>query len=76
LPKVAKLTAAFRELVEVGTGESAVRVRVLVDVVVVGVGRVELTLITTAPYSAHAAVESAEARLARLMAARAQPGAA
>jgi hypothetical protein len=73
-PKVAKLTAGFRGLVDVGTGKSAVRV--LVDLVVVGAGRVELTLITTAPYSAHAAVESAEARLAQLMAARAQPGAA
>jgi hypothetical protein len=50
--------------------------RVLVDLVVVGTGRVELTLITTAPYSAHAAVESAEATLAELMVARAQPGVA
>ena len=71
-PKVAKLTAAFRGLVDVGTGKSAVRI--LVDLVVVGAGRVELTLITTAPYSARAAVESAEARLAQLMVARAQPG--
>src|SRR5207237_2675016 len=73
-PKVAKLTAAFRGLIDVGSGKSAVRV--LVDVVVFGAGRVELTLITTAPYSARAPVESAEARLAQLMIARAQPGAA
>jgi hypothetical protein len=71
-PKVAKLTAAFRGLVAVGTGRSTMRV--LVDLVVVGTGRVELTLITTAPYSARAAVESAEATLAELMVARAQPG--
>jgi len=73
-PKVAKLTAAFRGLIDVGSGKSAVRV--LVDVVVFGAGRVELTLITTAPYSARAPVESAELRLAQLMVARAQPGAA
>jgi len=73
-PKVAKLTAAFRGLIEVGTGAGAVRI--LVDLVVCSAGRVELTLITTAPYSARAAVETAEARLVQLMVARAQPGTA
>jgi hypothetical protein len=71
-PKVAKLTAAFRGLVDVGVGKSAIRI--LVDLVVVGTGRVELTLITTAPYAARADVESAEAQLAQMMVARAQPG--
>jgi hypothetical protein len=71
-PKVARLTAAFRGLVAVGTGRSAVRI--LVDLVVVGAGRVELTLITTAPYTARDVVASAEARLAQVMLARAQPG--
>jgi hypothetical protein len=71
-PKVARLTAAFRGLIDVGTGRSAVRI--IVDLVVVGAGRVELTLITTAPYSARAAVGNAEARLAQLMVERAQPG--
>jgi len=71
-PKVARLTAAYRGLVDVGVGKSAIRI--LVDLVVVRTGRVELTLITTAPYSARAAVESAEASLAQLMVARAQPG--
>ncbi len=71
-PKVAKLTAAFRGLVAVGTGTRAVRI--LVDLVVVGAGRVELTLITTAPHSARDAVTNAEARLAQVMVARAQPG--
>ena len=73
-PKVAKLTAAYRGLVDVGSGKSAVRV--LVDVVVFGAGRVELTLITTAPYSARQPVQNAEARLAQVMVARALPGAA
>jgi hypothetical protein len=73
-PKVAKRTAAYRGLVDVGTGKGAVRV--VVDVVVFGAGRVELTLITTAPYYARVPVASAEARLAQIMVARAQPGAA
>jgi hypothetical protein len=73
-PKVAKLTAAFRGLIDVGSGSSAVRV--LVDVVVFGAGRVELTLITTAPYSARAPIETAEARLAQVLVARVQPGSA
>jgi hypothetical protein len=73
-PKVAKLTAAYRGLVDVGAGKQAVRV--LVDVVVFGAGRVELTLITTAPYYARGPVANAEARLAQIMVARAQPGAA
>jgi hypothetical protein len=73
-PKVAKLTAAFRGLIEVGSGKS--KVRVLVDVVVFAADRVELTLITTAPYSARVPVKDAESRLAQLMISRAQPGAA
>jgi hypothetical protein len=73
-PKIAQHSAAFRGLVDVATG--AKTVRVLVDVVVVGAGRVELTLITTAPYSARAPVQTAEMRLAQLLAARAQPGSA
>jgi hypothetical protein len=73
-PKVAKKTAAFRGLIDVGSGKS--KVRVLVDVVVFAADRVELTLITTAPYSARVPVQQAETRLAQLMVSRAQPGAA
>jgi hypothetical protein len=73
-PKIGQHSAAFRGLIDVATG--AKTVRVLVDVVVVGAGRVELTLITTAPYSARAPVQTAEMRLAQLLAARAQPGSA
>jgi hypothetical protein len=73
-PKIAERSAAFRGLVDVDTGNATVRV--LVDVVVVGAGRMELTLITTAPYAARAPVKTAETRLAQLLAARAQPGSA
>jgi len=73
-PKVASHSAAFRGLVDVSTGNSTVRV--LVDVVVVGAGRVELTLITTAPYVAREPIQAAEAHLVQVLAARAQPGSA
>jgi hypothetical protein len=73
-PKVAQRSAAYRGLIDVDTG--AASVRVLVDVVVVGAGRVELTLITTAPYAARSVVQNAETHLAQVLAARAQPGSA
>ena len=73
-PKIAQRSAAYRGLIDVDTG--AATVRVLVDVVVVGAGRVELTLITTAPYAARAVVQNAEMHLAQVLAARAQPGSA
>jgi len=74
LPKLAAYTAGFRGVIDVTQGGSTVRV--LVDIVVFGAGRVELSLITTAPYAARSQVGPAELRLARIMLARAQPGAA
>jgi len=73
-PKVAQRSAAYRGLIDVKAGSTTVRV--LVDVVVVGAGRVELTLITTAPYAARTIVQNAEMHLAQVLAARAQPGSA
>jgi hypothetical protein len=73
-PKLTNLSAAYRGLIDVDTGQRTVRV--LVDFVVLGAGRVELTLITTAPYAARAPVKTAETHLAQLLAARAQPGSA
>jgi hypothetical protein len=73
-PKVGELTAAFRGVIDVT--EPGGTVRVFVDVLAFGSGRVELTLITTAAYSDRAAVVSAEGRLARAMLARALPGSA
>lgn len=73
-PKVAQRSAAYRGLIDVDTGSTTVRV--LVDVVVVSAGRVELTLITTAPYAARTLVQNAEMHLAQVLAARAQPGSA
>jgi hypothetical protein len=73
-PKVGELTAAFRGVIDVK--EAGGTVRVFVDVVAFGSGRVELTLITTAAYADRAAVVGAEGRLARAMLARALPGSA
>jgi len=73
-PKVAPMTAAYRGLIDV-TGTRGT-VRVMVDIVIFGAGRVEVTLVTTAPYVARTTVAPVEVRLAQAMAARVQPGAA
>lgn len=65
---VARYTANFRIVSDVAAGGR--RVRLLVDVLLVGKGRSELTLTTIAPYAARGAVEGAELRLARLVAGR------
>ena len=62
-------SAAFRAVVDVSAAGS--KARVMVDFVLVGVNRTEITLITTAPFSAASSVGSAELRLARAMLARA-----
>jgi hypothetical protein len=68
-PRITARTAAFRALVDVTSGGTTVRV--LIDIVAIGKGRSELTLTTTAPYAARASVQTAEVRLARIIAARA-----
>ncbi len=68
-PKIATYTHAYRALVDVTSG--ATTVRVLLDVVLVGRGRTEITLTTTAPAAAAASIRTAELRLARLFVARA-----
>ena len=65
---VARYTANFRIVFDVSAGGR--RVRILVDVLLVGKGRAEMTLTTIAPYAARAAVQAAELRLARLVAKR------
>jgi hypothetical protein len=70
-PKFGDESAAFRGLVEIKTGGA--KVKVLIDFALVGVGRSEITLITTAPYAEVADVSAAEHRLAQVLAARAAP---
>jgi hypothetical protein len=69
-PRVATFTSAIRILLDVKTSGSTTPVTVFVDVVLVGRGRTEITLTTTAPLLASSAVRAAEIRLARILAAR------
>jgi len=69
-PKVGTHSAAFRGIVVVSAlGQT---VRVLLDIVLVGRGRTEISLDATAPASGARVVSAAERRLARKLAARAR----
>jgi hypothetical protein len=69
-PKVGTHSAAFRGVVAVSAlGQT---VRVLLDIVLVGKGRTEISLDASAPAAAARVVSSAERRLARMLAARAR----
>jgi hypothetical protein len=68
-PKIGTHSAAFRGVVAVSAlGQT---VRVLLDIVLVGRGRTEISLDATAPAAAARAVSASERRLARKLAARA-----
>ena len=69
-PQVGTHSAAFRGIVVVSAlGQT---VRVLLDIVLVGRGRTEISLDATAPASGARAVSAAERRLVRKLAARAR----
>jgi len=69
-PRVTTHTAAFRGIVAVSAlGQT---VHVLLDVVLMGKGRTEISLDATAPAATARAVSAAERRLARTLAARAR----
>jgi hypothetical protein len=61
-PRLATYTRAIRALVDVEAPTA--KVRIFVDVVVVGRGQTEITLTTTAPFAAEQVVKAAEVRLA------------
>ncbi len=67
-PQLAPYTRAYRALADVTVATGTVRV--LIDVVLVGRGRTEITLSATAPLAAEPVVHAAELRLARLLASR------
>lgn len=69
-PRVSTYARANRALIDVKTANGTVRV--MVDIALIGRGRTEITLITTAPLAAARVVEAAEIRLARRLAARIQ----
>jgi len=67
-PRVAQYTAAFRLVIDVRSSRATVRL--LVDVALVGRGRTEIILTTSAPLAARVSVKAAEIRLARILVAR------
>jgi len=67
-PRIATFTTAYRAIVEVSAGGASARV--LVDLVLVGRSRTELTLMIAAPAAAGASIAAADVRLARALAAR------
>lgn len=64
------LSATWTEAEPVDVKTSTATIPVMVDVVLVGRGRTEITLATTAPLVAQSVVSAAELRLARLLASR------
>ena len=67
-PKLTRYAARYRVLADVDTQDG--QLRVLVDLILLGQGRNETTLVLSAPYVAHAAVDSAERRLAQTLVSR------
>ena len=67
-PSLAAYARRYRALVDVPTATGPVRV--MVDIVLLGRGRTEITLSTTAPFAAESAIEPAELQLARTLAGR------
>jgi hypothetical protein len=67
-PKLTRYAARYRIIADVGTPQSPLKV--LVDIILLGQGRSETTLMFSAPYVAHAAVDSAERRLAQTLVSR------
>ena len=71
-PHITAQTAAIRALVDVKAGTSPVPVRIFVDVVLVGRGRTEISLTTTALFVNDKITRAAEARFALIFASRAR----
>ena len=67
-PRLATYATAYRALIDVSAQGS--HARVLADLVLVGRGRTELTLMIAAPAGAAATIAAADARLARALLAR------
>jgi hypothetical protein len=71
IPKLATYGAEIRVVINVHQSTAPTDVRAMVDELLVGRNRTEITLTTSAPYAARGPVEQSEIRLARLLVARA-----
>lgn len=69
-PRHARFTAAFRLLVDVRTPQR--RVRMIMDLVLIGGNRTELTFAAIGPYASRAALVAAEKRVLRRLLSRAR----
>jgi hypothetical protein len=67
-PKVAQYASRYRMVADYGDAGS--KVRVLVDVVMLGRGRTEISLVVTVPYANRASADVAERQLAKLLVSR------
>lgn len=67
-PRLARFTRAYRAVADYSAAGRTVRV--LIDFVLIGRGRTEITLVTSAAFAARAPVRAAEVRLARLLVGR------
>ena len=67
-PKLAQYSTRYRMVADYGDAGSAVRV--LVDVVMLGRGRTEISLVLTVPYANRASADLAERQLAKLLVSR------
>jgi hypothetical protein len=67
-PHIATYARAFRAVIETGSGSQAIRL--MVDAVLVGRSRTEISLTTAAPFANTKAVEAAELRFARRLVSR------
>jgi hypothetical protein len=70
VPRLATYTKAFEVLIDVKSGSRTVRL--MIDMLFVGRGRTEITLMTTAAFAARPIVQPAEIRLARALVSRAR----
>jgi hypothetical protein len=68
-PKIARRMETFRVLIDI-TGASREIIRMATDVVFVGVGRTEITLLTTVPLTSTATIAPIEVALAKKLIAR------
>ncbi len=71
IPKLATYSAQIRVVFNLHQSKAPTDVQVMIDELLVGRNRTEITLTTTAPYVDRAPVEQSEIRLAKLLVARA-----
>jgi len=67
-PQLTRMAARYRVVADAGTSASSVRV--VLDLILLGQGRTEITLIVSAPYADRAAADLAERRLAQILVSR------